>query len=395
MSTPTWTLARVDVLHPRQRCAERAAGDLDDLERADDAAAVLGQDPRPRPRGRGSAQPVVQRRGPTSASSSSSRARDAGVGAGELEPVEDRAGVERRPADQHRDDSARAQLGDHRARRALELGDRERFADRQGVEQVVGDAAPLGRRRASPYRCPCRGRPAIASVLTISPPRRSARSRERPVLPEAVAPTTATIGSTSMWLVLQPSGPTGYGPPDEGSAMGFLDKLKKQATKAVDQHGDKVADGIDKAAGDRRQEDQGQVHRQDRDRPGQGQGRARQARRQERRRPRAAAACLTSSRRSPRARPTRADRAEPTRQHRQAGRSGPTSPTACGRPARQRPDDDAEPKPEPEGEPRDENDVPEPTAPEPGQGEAAREAAGGERRDVAGPAQPVSQRQSE
>ena len=31
--------------------------------------------------------------------------------------------------------------------------------------------------------------------------------------------------------------------------MGFLDKLKKQATKAVDQHGEKVADGIDKAAG--------------------------------------------------------------------------------------------------------------------------------------------------
>ena len=31
--------------------------------------------------------------------------------------------------------------------------------------------------------------------------------------------------------------------------MGFLDKLKKQATKAVDDHGDKVAQGIDKAAG--------------------------------------------------------------------------------------------------------------------------------------------------
>jgi MT0933-like antitoxin protein len=31
--------------------------------------------------------------------------------------------------------------------------------------------------------------------------------------------------------------------------MGFLDKLKRQATKAVDQHGDKVAKGIDKAAG--------------------------------------------------------------------------------------------------------------------------------------------------
>jgi hypothetical protein len=30
--------------------------------------------------------------------------------------------------------------------------------------------------------------------------------------------------------------------------VGFLDKLKKQATKAVDQHGDKIADGLDKAA---------------------------------------------------------------------------------------------------------------------------------------------------
>ena len=34
----------------------------------------------------------------------------------------------------------------------------------------------------------------------------------------------------------------------------------------------------------------------------------------------------------------------------------------------------SEPKSEPEGEPRGENDVPEPTTPEPGQGEAAREA---------------------
>ena len=30
--------------------------------------------------------------------------------------------------------------------------------------------------------------------------------------------------------------------------MGFLDKLKKQATKAVDDHGDQIAQGIDKAA---------------------------------------------------------------------------------------------------------------------------------------------------
>jgi MT0933-like antitoxin protein len=31
--------------------------------------------------------------------------------------------------------------------------------------------------------------------------------------------------------------------------MGFLDKLRKGATKAVDQHGDKIARGLDKAAG--------------------------------------------------------------------------------------------------------------------------------------------------
>jgi antitoxin protein of toxin-antitoxin system len=30
--------------------------------------------------------------------------------------------------------------------------------------------------------------------------------------------------------------------------MGMFDKLKKQAEKAVDEHGDKIAQGIDKAA---------------------------------------------------------------------------------------------------------------------------------------------------
>ena len=30
--------------------------------------------------------------------------------------------------------------------------------------------------------------------------------------------------------------------------MGFLDKLKGRATKAVDEHGDKIAQGLDKAA---------------------------------------------------------------------------------------------------------------------------------------------------
>jgi hypothetical protein len=32
-------------------------------------------------------------------------------------------------------------------------------------------------------------------------------------------------------------------------AMGIFDKLKKQATSAVDKHGDQIAKGIDKAAG--------------------------------------------------------------------------------------------------------------------------------------------------
>jgi hypothetical protein len=31
--------------------------------------------------------------------------------------------------------------------------------------------------------------------------------------------------------------------------MGFLDKLRKGATKAVDEHGDKISRGLDKAAG--------------------------------------------------------------------------------------------------------------------------------------------------
>ena len=37
--------------------------------------------------------------------------------------------------------------------------------------------------------------------------------------------------------------------------MGMFDNLKKKATKAVDQHGDKIATGIDKAARPGRQED--------------------------------------------------------------------------------------------------------------------------------------------
>ena len=46
MSTPICTVRGVGVLQRRQRRRERPAGDLDDLQRADHAAAVLGEDPR-------------------------------------------------------------------------------------------------------------------------------------------------------------------------------------------------------------------------------------------------------------------------------------------------------------------------------------------------------------
>ena len=41
--------------------------------------------------------------------------------------------------------------------------------------------------------------------------------------------------------------------------MGFLDNVRKQAEKAVDQHGDKIAQGIDKA-GSRANEKTGGKH---------------------------------------------------------------------------------------------------------------------------------------
>ena len=46
-------------------------------------------------------------------------------------------------------------------------------------------------------------------------------------------------------------GPRRSRPADEQreEAMGFLDKLKGKATEAVDKHGDKVGDGVDKAKG--------------------------------------------------------------------------------------------------------------------------------------------------
>ena len=65
------------------------------------------------------------------------------VGAGELEAVDDRAGVERRAADQHRRRVVTTDVGDRRARPALEVGDGRRLGDVEHVEQVVRDSTPL------------------------------------------------------------------------------------------------------------------------------------------------------------------------------------------------------------------------------------------------------------
>ena len=65
--------------------------------------------------------------------------------------------------------------------------------------------------------------------------------------------------------------------------MGFMDNIKGKVSDAVDDHGDKIADGIDKAAGVADEQDRRQARRQDRQGDRQGQGCARQARRQGRR----------------------------------------------------------------------------------------------------------------
>ena len=69
------------------------------------------------------------------------------VGAGELEAVDDRAGVERRAADQHGGGVAAADVGDRVARPALEERDGRRGGDLVEVEQVVRDPAALGLRQ--------------------------------------------------------------------------------------------------------------------------------------------------------------------------------------------------------------------------------------------------------
>ena len=91
---------RVGVLESRKRRGERTSGDLDDLERAYDAAAVVGPDV-----ARGDrvdlGQSLVQHLGPPRRQIGFEPAADGLVGARELEPVEHGPRVERRPADEH------------------------------------------------------------------------------------------------------------------------------------------------------------------------------------------------------------------------------------------------------------------------------------------------------
>src|SRR5262245_45419736 len=92
----------------------------------------------------------------------------------------------------------------------------------------------------------------MESPLTTSPPRRSARSTARSDFPAAVGPTTATTGGWSgpdTAPVSQARAPVAVlGCRGRNDPMSIFDKLRKSATKAVDQHGDKISRGLDKAA---------------------------------------------------------------------------------------------------------------------------------------------------
>ena len=67
-----------------------------------------------------------------------------GVGGRDLEPVEGRAKVQTRPADEDRDAPSRADAGDVGTRMTLVRRDTRLLADVQDVQLVVRDPAPLG-----------------------------------------------------------------------------------------------------------------------------------------------------------------------------------------------------------------------------------------------------------
>jgi hypothetical protein len=133
---------RVDVLHLRERCGERGAGDLHDLQRPDDPTRVVRQDPGGRI-GVQLRQLPVQLAGPDGFELRLPARPDRVVGAGEVEPVQDRPGVERRPSDEHGRGAVVAQLRDNAPRPLLEVRHCQRLAHVEEIEQVVPDAAAL------------------------------------------------------------------------------------------------------------------------------------------------------------------------------------------------------------------------------------------------------------
>ena len=115
------------------------------------------------------------------------------VGAGELEPVQDGPRVERRPADEHRHPRARRAPRDAVAGPPWNCATVAGSSHIEQVEQVVGDAAPLGSGRlrgADVHAAIDRHRVGVDD-LAVS---RRASASARSLLPEAVAPTTATTG---------------------------------------------------------------------------------------------------------------------------------------------------------------------------------------------------------
>ena len=178
---------RLHVLAGRHGRRERPPGELDDLQGAHDATARCsgsmasaasgssvaqpGAGRRCRLGGRLGLEPGPHRRGPWAGS----RARRG--------PRARRGRTRRRGPDA----CPRPWMAAKSARDAtLVGGDARLLRHVEHVELVVRYAASLG--RAGPWRCrcPCRGRAGMASALTTSPPRRSARSSARSDLPVAV-----------------------------------------------------------------------------------------------------------------------------------------------------------------------------------------------------------------
>ena len=221
-------------------------GDAHDLERADDPAPVGGQDGGRRPAGR-LRQPGVHRRRAVRRQLGLELGADRGIRTGEDEVVEHRPHVQRRAADEHRHDTAGQAVGDDVAGQGLELRHRGRLGDVEHVQQVVADTAAVGGRQlgGADVHAPVELHRVGVDHLAAEP----LRERDRqPRLAGRRRPDDGDHGwqaRRSRLGSLQCARPTN--PTRRQSTVGFLDKLKKQATTAADKHGDKIVGGIDKA----------------------------------------------------------------------------------------------------------------------------------------------------